>query len=430
MPLNVTKIYSILGNQNSVIPLAFKDTFASLGMTAGSSLTGKEEGKDRFIDEFGTEIIWLGGLPAYKWIFDKAIVKTLGYDDKYDVRNLKNKEIFEKTKQYAVNDKIKAAIEKIKKNQNTYKKLGAAKFIVSTSLAIATYIGLTKLKQKYTEKQIEKQLIEEYKNSTTSKDCSKKNENAIKSEHRQSDNSPAFKSSSKLLEQLAYNPVKNMWLVDGAITFERLNDSRNTQELIGYAIKEAYALAFLYYVGGKVQDIIEKQAIKKHNRNVSLDSRIIEDSYLKSKFEDNSIQKSLESFNNIKRDADGKINAVELYDFLHNNPENAIVKIAKKTGIIKNYEKTNKIDSRKYIDLDEVEKIHENVTQLYGQYQSELKKGTSSNKFFDDLKRIKRKSIRTNIFVSVFALGVLTPATMLLKRKFFDKDTEFETKKI
>ena len=423
MSINSTQIYSLLGNQSSIIPLAVKDGFSCVGMTAGSYVTGKEEGMDRFIDEFGTEIIWLGGLPVYKWLYDKTIIKSLGFDDSFDARNLKNKEILKKTKEYAPSNEIKAAIENIEKKQGLYKKLAASKFVVSTVLSILTYIGLTKLKQKYTEKQIKKHLIKEYKNKNNSINQSNEKKSV------ENTPTPVFKGAGKFIEQLAYNPIKNMWIVDGAITTESLSDSRNPQELVGYAIKEAYSLCFLYYVGGKVQDLIEKNAIKKYNRNISLDSRIIEDSYLKQIFDNSSIQNSLEQFNKIKMNSNGKKDIVELYDFVHQNPENAIVKIAKKSNVIKCFKNTDKIDSRAYLDIDSIENIHKNITQLYEQYSNSLKKGESSSKFFNDLKKIKRKSIRTNFFVSIFALGILAPATMLLKRKFFDKDAEFQTKK-
>ncbi len=67
-----------------------KDSFSSLGMTSGSFITGQEEGYDRFIDEVGTEIVWLGGVPIYKWLFDKTVFNIYGLDSKYDARNLKN----------------------------------------------------------------------------------------------------------------------------------------------------------------------------------------------------------------------------------------------------------------------------------------------------------------------------------------------------
>ena len=76
-------------------------------MTSGSFITGQEEGYDRFIDEAGTEIVWLGGVPVYRWLFDKTAFKIYGFDSKYDARNLKNKDIFERTKKYAPDERFK-----------------------------------------------------------------------------------------------------------------------------------------------------------------------------------------------------------------------------------------------------------------------------------------------------------------------------------
>ena len=65
--INASKVYSILGNNDSLVPLAMKDIANSMGLTAGSYITGDSvEGKDRFIDEFGTQAIWLFGIPVYK----------------------------------------------------------------------------------------------------------------------------------------------------------------------------------------------------------------------------------------------------------------------------------------------------------------------------------------------------------------------------
>ena len=47
-------MYSKLGSNSSLLPLAIKDVANSVGITAGSYVTGKDvESKDRFIDEFG-----------------------------------------------------------------------------------------------------------------------------------------------------------------------------------------------------------------------------------------------------------------------------------------------------------------------------------------------------------------------------------------
>ena len=249
MLVNAAKIYSTLGNPNSLIPLGVKDASSCLGMTAGSYATGKEEGFDRFIDEFGTEALWLGGIPAFKWIFDKTVFKAYGLDSKIDPRNLKDSEIFKKIKQYAPTEEIKKNLEKAENKKRLFKNLAATKFAVSTVLAALTYVGMTRLKQYYTEQKIRKNLIKEYNESKKAKQ--EENNNA---------NKPAFKGIGKVVEEFAFSPVKNMYIMDGFITTERLTDSRSSQEFIGYAIKEGSCLFFLYYAGKKIQEFMEKNA--------------------------------------------------------------------------------------------------------------------------------------------------------------------------
>ena len=181
--VNVAKIFSTLGNPNSLIPLAIKDTASTAGMTAGSYITGKEEGHDRFIDEVGTEIIWLGGIPFFKWLYDKTVFNALGLDSKFDARNLKDKDVLTKIKEYAPTDKIKKDIEKIATKEKTFKNVATGKFFISTALTVASYIGLTKFKQKYTDKKIRENLIAEYK-AEKEAELAKKDENTTKTEQK------------------------------------------------------------------------------------------------------------------------------------------------------------------------------------------------------------------------------------------------------
>ena len=420
--LNVGKIFSIMGNPNSLVPLAVKDFSATGGMTAGSFVTGTEEGQDRFIDEMGTEVIWLFGIPGFKWLFDKTVFKALKLDSKFDVRNLENKDVFEKIKEYAPTTEIKQNLIKIGKNQGMFKKAAMAKFVVSTALTVGSYIGLTKGKQAYTERKIRKNLIEEY----NSKKQNKNNTNT---------KNPAFKGVGDAIKSLAFSPVKNMWILDGCITGERLKDSRSTQEFIGYGIKEAATLCFMYYAGGKIQKYFENRANNKYNKSIGLDARVLEDGSVKKVFDDGSITKSLEEFKLAnKSDA-------ALYNFLHKNPDNEIVKIAKKSDIISMYKKpnkwyqifkkkeiTDKIDTRKYIDLEEIRGVNNKLEELFSQYQKAINEGQTSEAFFKGVKKLKRGSIMMNIGTCMFALGVVTPGIMLAKRFLRKDDVEFKTK--
>ena len=214
-----------------------------------------------------------------------------------------------------------------------------------------------------------------------------------------------------------------MYILDGFITAERLRQSRNPQEFIGYLIKEAATLLFMYYAGGKIQEKFEDYATKKYNKSIGLDARVIEDGGLKESFKSGKIEKSLKEFKA------ANTSQVNLYEFLHKNPQNDIVEIAKKSDIISLYKNTKKIDTRKYIDLKEIEGVFNKVEELHKQYKSSIQKGENIDKFFEGVKKLKRKSIKLNIGSSIFALGVLTPIVMLLKRLNSKDDKEFCTKK-
>ena len=418
MMINPAKIYSTLGNPNSLIPLGVKDVSSCLGMTAGSYVTGKEEGFDRFIDEFGTETLWLGGIPALKWIYDKTVFKAFGLDAKIDPRNLKDMDMFEKVKKYAPSEEIRKNLEKAGEKKRLFKNLAATKFFVSTLLAAGAYVGLTKLKQKYTDQKIRKNLIKEYQEEVKKKEAeNQKNEEAKKTSQ------PSFKGLGKIVEEFAFSPVKNMYILDGFITTERLKDSRTPQEFAGYVIKEGSALLFLYYAGKKIQQFMENSAKKKHDKSITLDSRVLESEELKKVFHDGTIEKSIKDF-----DAANTSNG-NLYEFLHQNPENEVVKIAKKSDVLKTYGKTNKIDTRAFVDFDEVKGVNKQVNELYTQYKNALKKGETTEEFFTKVRKLKRNSINMNIGACILALGVITPAIMLLKRKTDKGGSEFQTKK-
>lgn len=416
MMINPAKLYSTLGNPNSLIPLGVKDISSCLGMTAGSYATGKEEGFDRFIDEFGTEALWLGGIPSLKWLYDKTVFKAFGLDAKIDPRNLKDMKMFEKVKKYAPTEEIRKNLEKAGNNKRLFKNLAAAKFFASTILAAGAYIGLTKLKQRYTDQKIRKNLIKEYQEEAKKKEVeNKQNVGDVKA--------PAFKGLGKIVEEFAFSPVKNMYILDGFITTERLKDSRTSQEFVGYAIKEGSVLIFLYYAGKKIQEFMENSAKKKHNKSITLDARVLESENLKKIFQNGTIEKSIKEFN-AANTSNGN-----LYEFLHQNPENEVVKIAKQSDILTTYKNTNKIDSRAFVDFDEVKGVNDKLAELYGQYKDAIKKGESAEDFFNKVKKLKRNSIKMNIGACIMALGVVTPAIMLLKRMTDKSGPEFQTKK-
>lgn len=464
--ISPAKIYSVLGNPKSLVPLGVKDGANCLGLTTASYVTGKkEEAQDRFIDEAGTEVIWLGAIPAYKKIIDKTVFKLAKLDPKYDIRNLENKDIFEKTKKYAPKGTgIANNIERIGKNAKAFKGLNLAKVFVATGLAFASYDILTDLKQKYTEKVIEKRVKAElakqdnkakvnsdnFVNSKNAKDYT-----AFSSIKKH--NNLSFKGG---FVDFALDPVKNMYVMDVGITGQRLAKSRDPQELGGYVIKEGGFLVFMYYAGQKIMNYLEHRADKKHNKSIALDSRVLEDDKFKELFKSGEIENSLKDFpeysiepqkkkgiiqtvkdffNPPKKTSEQLLKDAELYEYIHNNPDNVVVKVAKNSDIIENYKVRQKgilgffkkkvdtgyIDTRKYIDMDTMRKTHHRIQKLYNQYKAS---GEDVDTFFNQVRKLKRNSIKVNMASSMLALGVLLPGMMLAKR-ILSNDKEFATKK-
>lgn len=465
--MSVAKIFSVLGNSQSLVPLAVKDSANCLGMTAASSVTSKDEGKDRFIDEVGTGLIWIGGIPVFKKIIDMTLFKVAGFDPKYDVRNLNNKDILNKTKEYAQNDKVKSSIEKIIENPKTFKALNFTKFAVATVATLGAYNALTDYKQKYTHNKVKSKILKEQEEeakqkmaqpTTTFPAAAQKSESNFISVMRGQNNGNNAQNGTnfKGLADVMLNPVLNTLVLDAGITSERLTKSRSPQEFCGYAIKEGGFLFFMYYLGKKIQNAFEGRADKKHNKNIGLDARVIEDEKFKAAFEDKSIESSLREFDRFKNPEPvpqkwyQKISNIfkkpepnpldaELYDFIQNNPDNLVVKAAKQSDVVETVKKPKKwyqifkkaedtgvIDSRKYINMDDVRDIHKNMSKLYNQY---TESGQTVDKFFKGVRKLKQGSIVKNIGSTIFALGVVLPSIMLADRFLKPDNKEFAVEK-
>ena len=455
--VTASKIYSILGNNNSLVPLAAKDIANSAGLTAGSYVVGKkEEGQDRFIDEFGTQALWLFGIPGYKKILDITLFKGMGYDHKIDVRTLKNKEIFEKAKEFAHNDNVKSAFEKVGKNQKTFKGLTLAKFAISTAMTIATYAALTKYRHKKTEERVKESILAEHRAKQSMANFVN-NENQ-KSEKKNTTFTPTINKPQAFkgvgidkennngeqvafaggLSEFMFNPVKNLMIVDGAITGERLTSARSMQDFLGYTVKEGTFWLFMYGIGGKLQSMLENSAEKNHKKSIDLDARVIESDELKNAFKNDSLQKSLKEFANCKTD-------VEVYEFINKNPDNFIVKMAKKSDVVKTVasnenlfvkmarkagiiekevKNADAVDTRAYIDIDEFKGVAKKLEKLQNQYKNS---GENLDVFLNGVKKLKRASVWKNLGSCVLALGVIAPAIMVGIR-YLRNDTEFEVK--
>src|SRR5574344_366580 len=449
------KIFSELGSNSSLLPMGIKDVSNSLGMTAGSYLASKNkvEGKDRFIDEFGTQAIWLFGIPFFKKVIDLTAYKIAGYNSKFDTRTLKNSKISELAQKFAPTNEIKESLSKAIKNKKIFKGLFLGKFVAATALTMASYAALTSYRHKYTEKE----QIEEIKKEMAAEKSQKQ---------AQEQKTPAaFKGFNKKSSQLSFNgggignalsdfmfnPVKNMMILDAGITGERLADARDPQDFMGYVIKEGGFWAFMYFAGERIQHFFEKRAIKKHHKAIDLDIKVLEDeNFQKAIGNKTEINKALDEF--LFKTVDGnKIEKTddEIYQYICENPENEVVKTAKKSGIVSEYKqystnffenieqhlglkqptKTDKVDTQKFVDIDKIKSLHKKISTIVEEFNNPLNKEKELDVFFKKVLKLKRLSILKNIGACVGFLGIIIPGIMVFDRKSGKGGDEFQVKK-
>lgn len=411
--ITASTVYSKLGDNSSLVPLAIKDIANSCGLTAASYMSGDNaEGKDRFIDEFGTQAIWLWGIPVYKKLLDIALFKQAKLDPEVDARILKNKDILQVAKEMAPTESIKNSLKAVAENQSKFKALTVAKFAASTILTAGTYLGLTKFRHNYTESKIKKDYFEKMKKQQMN---GYNTENipfssAFSHVHKQNKNSKnvAFTGG---VQDFIFDPVKNLMLVDGAITGERLTHAKNPQDFLGYVIKEGFFWAFMYFAGPTLSKALEKFADQK-GKSIDLDSRVIFGKDLEKAFngKDSGIMpKQIQEFKKAAK------SDLELYKFaVKPENKNLIIKMAKDSGIITLADGSKLVDTRKYIDLKELRGICDKAEKLFTQYK---KSEQPLDEFLKSVRSLKKASILKNIGACIGALGIIAPAIMLGLRK-------------
>lgn len=411
--ITASTVYSKLGDNSSLVPLAIKDIANSCGLTAASYMSGDNaEGKDRFIDEFGTQAIWLWGIPVYKKLLDIALFKQAKLDPEVDARILKNKDILQAAKEMAPTESIKNSLKAVAENQSKFKALTVAKFAASTILTAGTYLGLTKFRHNYTESKIKKDYFEKMKKQQMN---GYNTENipfssAFSHVHKQNKNSKnvAFTGG---VQDFIFDPVKNLMLVDGAITGERLTHAKNPQDFLGYVIKEGFFWAFMYFAGPTLSKALEKFADQK-GKSIDLDSRVIFGKDLEKAFngKDSGIMpKQIQEFKKASK------SDLELYKFaVKPENKNLIIKMAKDSGIITLADGSELVDTRKYIDLKELRGICDKTEKLFTQYK---KSEQPLDEFLKSVRSLKKASILKNIGACIGALGIIAPAIMLGLRK-------------
>ncbi len=428
----LTKIISAIGNNNSIYPLLVRD--CGIEVPSKIYLTHKQNKDDpeidklatreRFLDEYATSAVWLGGIPLIDKIVN-ILIKKQGFNPKVNLKLFKeekgiqgiNENIKRFTKIANKNSKSKQAIEnalndlkKVAGNKNVYEKMLAAKFIAATAIPIA-FIGfilpkmifassankIAKLKaQKEKQNQNQYTNFEGLNNDTFAR-MSLKKQNKI-----------SF--GNNFISNIAnFSTLEKMETIDGGYALGRILTARkgadgNRNEAIDISFKMA-GMMYLNYVAPKqIEKILNKASLKAFNLDVKLDPLILED------------KEFLKQIKEGKLELPKSANPKEMLDYIDNNPKSLFVKYANK------FEKITMLneevrDPRAYINMKKLAEFRNDI-EAFAKKALGTPSGTKMvDKFAKRAKFVKSINILANVGLSSFLLAYCLPKAQFAFRK-------------
>ena len=423
-----TKFISKMGdNSGSRVPLLVKDTTCNFLISSiYTKKGGEEDGKERLIEEFGTEAVWIGGIPFIKWLIDKTAYKIAGISPDFDVRkfSLKNADNIDFMKKCVKNspEQLKQ-LDNLAKNKKLALGLYIGKFIASTAISLYALRKITDLKQKTTQKKLEEKILNDKQTteviSTNIQTDLKKQDNFTdfkknhadhNSQHssqlntKQGEN-PSFKGVASVMQNFVFNPVMNNSILDFGLSAQRLEQARKG-ELSEVFLKEALTIAFYYPLATPIQKGMENAFNKLFKKPVNLDYRIISDKNFKENIKNGTLAESIKKFTAL----DDK----QLTKTLFDSQDDAVVDLLKKTGALKTYKKTNELSALQKFDFKEIRGILDDIGDF-------VKKADLApeglDKFISSAKKCKCGSIFASLAITVGVIGILQPLSVFALRK-------------
>ena len=403
--MSLVNIISAIGNNASVYPLIVRDCGievpSKVFMTYNQNLKDSKQmaynaTRERIIDEYGTSIVWLGGIPLMNKICDWGI-KKLGYDAKVNSSLLNESETqglkfnINKFKEKA--PKEVEAMQKVLNNKATYQKLQAGKFILSTAIPVAIMgyflpkfnFALTDKIRKKQEaiKPIVKPIIEEeYANYGKS--------------------TPSFKGFSATLANMP--TVQKMALTDGGLTVGRVGTARNKYEKLEMGFKMSMMMFLNFIAPIWMAKGFDKLSMSLFKTNVNLSPNLFNDKHFIDAIKENKLELP-------------KDNIVE---YLDKKPDSMFSKLCEKYCGIK-YLNGGIRDPRYYVNEKKVEAFKKEIET----FAAQAKQSGDVDKFAKKALKIKSANILANVGISSFLLAVALPKlTFILRKKVTGSDAD------
>lgn len=402
--MTISNIISAIGNNSSVYPLIVRD--CGIEVPTKIALTynqNKKESKgiaylaarERFLDEYATSAVWLGGIPFVGWIANKYI-KARGLNPDVNLKLFKeeqgiqgidyNIKKFKDLAPDAVKDLVKA-----KENKKLFEKLLAGKFIASTTIPIL-FMGfiLPKLIFASSAKKIQNLREKEAQSLKNNAQVS-----FLQKDRFYKSKDVNF-TGSWITKAANFSAQDKMAVTDGGYAVGRVATARNKNERYDLSFKMA-GMMFLNFVAPKW---IEKGLNKISG--TSLDPIMLADKDFMTQIKERKLQLP-------KSDS-----AKDLLDFVDNiqNKDTYFIKYAKKFEKIKMLENGIR-DPREYVDLKKLGNFRNDI-DLFSQ---KLLKSENIDLFIKKAKFAKSANILTNVALSSFLLAYVLPKAQFAFRK-------------
>ncbi len=390
--MSFVNIISAIGNNSSIYPLIIRDCGVEVPtkivMTYNQNLKDSKQmaynaTRERFIDEYGTSLIWLGGIPAMDKLCDWGIKKA-GYNPKINTSLLKEeskqglKLNIDKFKKLAPNE-VKE-MEKVLKNQATYRKLQAGKFVLSTSIPVALMgYFLPKANFALTEKIRAKQQVKQEATSN-----------------------PSFKGLTSALANMS--TVNKMAITDGGLTVGRVGTARNKYEKMEMGFKMSMMMFLNFVTPIWLANGLDALSNKLFKTNVNLDPKLLNNKEFLNAIKEGSLELPNEDY----------------IEFLDRNPKSKFSKLTEKYCGVK-FLKSGVRDPREYVDEKKLAKFKAEIEKFVKQ----AKASPDIEKFAKKALYVKSANILANVGISSFMLAAVLPkVTFILRKKITGSDAE------
>lgn len=445
MPVNLNTVISALDTPSSLYQFWIKDSFDVTGRTImAHNEGGKHESREKFIEEAGTSLFWIGGIPAVRKIantfaknkFDTDIhfkrINSQG-PQSYFSKNLEGIELGgEKLKQI----QKKLAGEGLKKYKNYHTGITIASVLINL---IMLTVALPQFNQFLSRKIISKETKEKQNKQTNNSNVQFGQNKQTKSNNKQQSfgslaslkdfvNVKDLFNFVKMAENAQLSVTSSMLILDYGISGSRITFiPRNTNERIEYIVKEGGIILFFYYAADLIKTGLSHIANKLFNIPIDLDYKIIASKEFLGKIKSSHNKNELLKFTEIaEKDENAELKVIKFIDkeLAKTSKEtlkekvfnNFTLQMAQKEGLI-DVEYDAELGkwvrhSKKYIQTDKVIDLNNNLKNFYEKALDQCKSKTLNTEIeniISKTKKVKIASIIGNMAICCASLSFILP---------------------